>query len=112
LDISVSQHADVNVITMRGQLRLGQAVDSLRDTMQELLDKGSPKIVLSLAEVPMIDSSGIGVIVKGFTSAKQSGGAVKLVGPSKLALQTLKIVGLLSLFEVYDDDQSAVKSFS
>lgn len=112
MELSVHQHADVNVITMRGQLRLGDPVDSLRDAMANIVENGSGKIVLSLAEVPMIDSSGIGVIVKGFTSAKQRGGAVKLVSPSKMAMQTLKIVGLLSMFEVYDDDNAAVQSFA
>jgi len=60
----------------------------------------------------MIDSSGIGVLVRTLTQAKQHGGTLKLVNPSKFALQTLKIVGLLSLFELFDDDTQAIQSFN
>lgn len=60
----------------------------------------------------MIDSSGIGVLVRSLTTAKQRGGSVKLVNPSKLALQTLKIVGLINLFEIINDEAAAVESFT
>jgi anti-sigma B factor antagonist len=60
----------------------------------------------------MIDSSGIGVLVRTLTQAKQHGGSLKLVSPSKFALQTLKIVGLLSLFELFDDETQAIQSYS
>ena len=82
------------------------------ETMEELLGDGNARFVLDVGEVPMIDSSGIGVIVRSLTSAKQRGGSLKLVNPSKLAMQTLKIVGLLGLFEVYNDEAEAVGSFS
>ena len=60
----------------------------------------------------MIDSSGIGVLVRSLTTAKQRGGNLKLVNPSKLALQTLKIVGLVNLFEIFNDEGEAAQSFS
>ena len=68
--------------------------------------------MLNLAEVPMIDSSGIGLLVKILSSTKQRGGSVKLVNPSKFAVQTLRLVGVLNLFEVFDDEEKAVGSFS
>ena len=111
MDIDVRKRSNVQVVKLRGDLKIGDAVDKLRETMEELLADGSAQYVLDLTEVPMIDSSGIGVIVRSLTSAKQRGGSVKLVSPSKLAMQTLKIVGLLGLFEVYDDEAEAVGSF-
>lgn len=112
MDIDVRKRSDVQVIKLRGDLKIGEAVDKLRETMEELLGDGNARFVLDIAEVPMIDSSGIGVIVRSLTSAKQRGGSLKLVNPSKLAMQTLKIVGLLGLFELYSDEAEAVASFS
>jgi anti-anti-sigma factor len=97
---------------LKGDLKIGDAVDALRQSVDDLLGGGDARLVLNLAQVPMIDSSGIGILVRTLTSAKQRGGSVKLVSPSKLALQTLKIVGLLNLFEVFDDETKAVSSYS
>jgi len=66
---------------------------------------------LDLEDVPTIDSSGIGLLVRHMTMAKQRGGSVKLLKPSKFALQTLKLVRVLNLFEVFDEQQAAVESF-
>jgi anti-sigma B factor antagonist len=112
VDINVRKHSDVQIIKLRGDLKIGDAVDSLRQTMDEHLGAGDARIVVNIEEVPMIDSSGIGILVRSLTSARQRGGNLKLVNPSKLALQTLKIVGLLTLFEIYDDEAKAVASFS
>jgi anti-anti-sigma factor len=87
-------------------------VDGLRQTIQEALGSGESRILVDLAEVPMIDSSGIGVLVRFMTSAKQQGGNIKLLNPSKFAVQTLRTVGLLNLFEVFEDEDKAVQSFS
>lgn len=112
MDINVRKHADVFVIQLKGDLKIGDAVDALRQSVDDLLGGGDARLVLNITQVPMIDSSGIGILVRTLTSAKQRGGSVKLVNPSKLALQTLKIVGLLNLFEVFDDEAKAVASYS
>lgn len=112
MDIDVRKHSNVQVIKLRGDLKIGGPVDGFRQTVEDLLGNGDSQIVVNVAEVPMIDSSGIGALVRLLTIAKQRGGALKLVGPSKLAVQTLKIVGLLNLFEIFDDDSQAVSSFS
>ncbi|MGH9509136.1 MAG: STAS domain-containing protein [Terriglobales bacterium] len=112
MDINVRKHADVFVIQLKGDLKIGDAVDALRQSVDDLLGGGDARLVLNITQVPMIDSSGIGILVRTLTSAKQRGGSVKLVNPSKLAMQTLKIVGLLNLFEVFDDEAKAVASYS
>src|SRR5919201_3671631 len=103
LDINVHKHSQVQVLQLRGPLRMGPGVDGLRQTIQEALGSGESRILVDLAEVPMIDSSGIGVLVRFMTSAKQQGGNIKLLNPSKFAVQTLRTVGLLNLFEVLED---------
>ena len=90
---------------------MGAAVDGLRQTIEDALGSGDTRIVINLSEVPMIDSSGIGLLVKFLTSTKQRGGNVKLVEPSKFAVQTLRMVGVLNLFEIYDSDDAAMDSF-
>lgn len=112
LDIDVRKRSQVQVVQLRGQLRMGPAVDGLRQAMEEAFANGDTRIVINLAEVPMIDSSGIGLLVRFLASAKQRGGSLKLVQPSKFAVQTLRLVGVLNLFEVYDDNDAAVDSFS
>ena len=112
MDINVRKRSQVQVVQLRGPLRMGAAVDGLRQTMEEALSNGDTRLVLNLAEVNMIDSSGIGLLVKFMASAKQRGGNIKLVQPSKFAVQTLKLVGVLNLFEIFDDDEAAVESFA
>ena len=112
MELDVRRRAEVNVIRMRGDLKMGPAVDSLRRAVEEILENGDNSFVLNLAEVPMIDSSGIGILVRSLTSAKQRGGSVKLVNPSKFALQTLKLVGVVNLFEIFQDEDAAVASFA
>jgi anti-sigma B factor antagonist len=111
LDIELRSLGQVKLVKLRGRLNLGDAVDRLRDTLGDLMNSGDTRIVLELSEVPWIDSSGIGLLVKILTSAKQKGGSVKLLNPSKFTVQTLKMICLLDLFEVFDDQERAVASF-
>lgn len=112
MDINVRKKSQVQLIQLRGQLRLGDPVDNLRRTIDEAITEGDSRFVLNLAEVPMIDSSGIGVLVRALANAKQKGGNVKLVQPTAFAIKTLKLVGVLNLFEVFEDDDQAVQSFN
>jgi len=112
VNINVRTRGEVHVIQLQGALRLGEAVDRFRDEVNEALSAAEPRLVVNLAEVPMIDSSGVGVLVKALTSAKQRGGMVNLVNPSKFAVQTLRLVGVLNLFGIFDEEESAVQSFS
>jgi anti-sigma B factor antagonist len=111
LDISVRQQADCHVVKLRGNLRLGQAVDALKKLFDELTASNYNDVVLNLEEVPSMDSSGIGVVVRALTTAKAHGGSLKLVNPSGMVTQTLKLVAVLNLFEVFDNEQDAVESF-
>jgi anti-sigma B factor antagonist len=111
VDIELRSCDQIKLVKLRGKLGLGEPVDRLRDTLDDLINSGDCRIVMDLGEVPMIDSSGIGLLVKQLTSAKQHGGGIRLLNPSKFAVQTLKMIGLLSLFQVFDDPQQAVDSF-
>jgi anti-sigma B factor antagonist len=111
VDIDVRSQDQVKIIKLRGRLSLGESVDRLRATMEDLISAGDNRLVLDLEELTTMDSSGIGLLSRFLTSAKQQGGSLKLVNPSKFVVQTLKLVGLLNLFEVFTDSQAATDSF-
>ena len=111
MDIEVRTQSQVKILKLRGKLVLGPPIDKLSATLTDLLNAGDNHFLLDLQEVPMVDSSGIGLLVRFLTSAKQGGGTLKLLQPSKFILQTLKLVRVLSLFEVFDDLQQAIASF-
>jgi len=112
VDIDVRSQTGVKVIKLRGRLNLGEAVDRMRQTFDDLMAAGEIRFVVDLEEVSMVDSSGIGLLVRCLTEAKQSSGSLKLLKPSKFAVQTLRMTGLLKLFEVFDDPEQAVASFT
>jgi anti-sigma B factor antagonist len=112
LDIIGRKRSEVQMIELRGKLTLGQPVDELRQSIDESMGNGDTRFVLNLAEVPTIDSSGIGLLVRTLASTKQRGGNLKLVQPSPFAVKTLRLVGVLNLFEVFDDDDTAIASFA
>jgi anti-sigma B factor antagonist len=112
VDLSVLRQSDVQVIRLRGRLTLGQPVDAFRQALEDSLQTGDNRILVNLAEVPMVDSSGIGVLVRCHTSAKQQGGSIKLVQPQTYTVKTLKMVGLLDIFDIYDSEEEAAASFA
>jgi len=111
VDIDVRSQGPVKIIKLRGRLALGEPVDRLRATVEDLLGAGDTRLVLDLEELATMDSSGIGLLSRFLTATKQQGGSLKLVNPSKFVVQTLKLVGLLNLFEVFTDSQAATASF-
>ena len=112
MDIEVRSQGTVKVIKLRGRLALGESVERLRATVEDLLNSGENRLVLDLEELATMDSSGIGLLSRLLTLSKQQGGSLKLVNPSKFVVQTLKLVGLLYLFEVFPETQAAAASFS
>ena len=112
MDIDIRRFGAVQVVRLRGSLTLGAPVDDLKQTLNHAIEAGDINLVLNLSDVRWVDSSGVGVLVKSLTSAKQAGGSLKLVNPSKPALQTLKMCNLLPLFDVYTEEAEAVQSFA
>ena len=111
MDIETKTLDGVKLVKLKGRLSMGPPLDRFNATMIELLSQGENRIVLDIEEVPTIDSSGIGMLVRHLTMAKQNGGAIRLLKPSKFTVQTLKMVGLLNLFTTFEDAEAAVASF-
>ncbi len=106
------QVGDVTVMDAAGRITLGEGASAFRDAIRELVAKGNKKVLLNLGDVSYIDSSGIGELVSGFTTVTNSGGQLKLVGLSKRVKDLLQITKLYTVFEVFDDETEAVRSFS
>ncbi|HOQ45214.1 MAG TPA: STAS domain-containing protein [Bryobacteraceae bacterium] len=110
--ITLRQVGDVTVLDVAGRITLGEGSSHLRESIRELLGNGKKKILLNLSEVSYIDSSGIGELVSGFTSVTNQGGQLKLLNLTKRVRDLLQITKLYTVFEVFDDEAAAVRSFS
>jgi anti-sigma B factor antagonist len=106
------QVGDVTVIDAAGRITLGEGASAFRGVIRDMVAKGDKKVLLNLSEVSYIDSSGIGELVSGFTTVTNSGGQLKLVGLSKRVKDLLQITKLYTVFEAFDDETEAVRSFS
>lgn len=109
--LSPRQVGDVVVIDVSGRITLGKGSSSLREGIRELMAQGSRKILLNLGEVSYIDSSGIGELVSAFTSVANQGGQLKLLNLTKRVKDLLQITKLYTVFDIYDNEASAVASF-
>ena len=103
---------DVKVLDLKGRVTLGEGDELLRDKVNSLLNQGHKKIVLNLAEVPYVDSAGLGEIVRTYTTVSKQGGSLKLLNLTKRITDLLSITKLLTVFETFDSEQDAVRSFS
>jgi anti-sigma B factor antagonist len=112
VDLDVKQSGNFCTLKVKGPFKSGPPVDEFNRAVQSALDTGHVYIVLNLEAMPVLDSSAIGAIVNALRKAKKMGGDVKLVNPSPFAEKTFKMVGILSLFAVYDTEDSAVASLS
>jgi len=99
------------VVDCSGRLVFGEESASLRDTVKKLIAQ-SPKIVLNLHDVTHIDSGGLGTLVSLYTTARNAGGTVKLARLSQRVGDLLQVTKLLTIFDVFDDEQKAVRSFA
>lgn len=108
---TVRQVDSVTVVDVSGRITLGEACKELRDVIRGELGKGHKNILLNLADVTYIDSSGIGELVSAFTAVSNQGGKLKLLSLTKKVHDLLQITKLYTVFDVHDDEAKAVSSF-
>ena len=102
---------DVLILDVKGRITLGEGDELLKDKVNSLLNQGQKKIVLNLAAVPYIDSAGLGEIVRTYTTVSRQGGNLKLLNLTKRITDLLAITKLLTVFETFDSEPDALKSF-
>jgi anti-sigma B factor antagonist len=111
LDIQTREVDGVTVVELAGKIILGEESSALREKIKDLIAGGKTRIVISLGRISFIDSAGVGTLVSAYTTARSQGGEVKLSSLTKKFRETLQVTRLLTVFEVFDDDQAAIASF-
>jgi anti-sigma B factor antagonist len=103
---------DVRILDCSGKITLGEGTMAVRNTVRDILKNNGKKIILNLAEVNYIDSSGIGELVSTYSTVANNGGQLKLLNLTKKIQELLAITKLLTVFQVFDNEQTALTSFS
>ena len=112
--MTISERAvgGVILLELEGQLILGESAERLSDKVQSLLQQDQKQLVVNLAAVPYMDSSGLGELVRSFTTVTRHGGALKLLNTTGRLRDLLVITKLLTVFDCFDDEGTAVSSFA
>ena len=112
LSIASREVNGVTVLDLSGRITLGEGSVQLRDAIRGLISKGQKNILLNLADVNYIDSSGLGELVSAFTTAKNQQAEVKLLKLTKKVHDLLQLTKLYTVFDIKDDEAEAIASFS
>jgi len=111
LNIAERQIGDITVLDMDGKITIGEGSVALRTAIRRLLEEGKKKILLNLAKVGYIDSSGIGELVSSYTAIGKESGQLKLLNLTQKLQDLLTITKLLTVFDVYESEEEALASF-
>jgi anti-sigma B factor antagonist len=105
------EYSGITLVDLSGRISLGDGSALLRKTVRDLLEEGRTKIILNLGDVNYIDSSGLGELVSGFTAVRNRGGELKLLNITKKVHDLLQITKLFTVFDVFNDESTAMRSF-
>ncbi|MGD0125207.1 Anti-sigma factor antagonist [Acidobacteriia bacterium SbA2] len=108
---TIRQVDSVIVIDISGRITLGEGCAQLRELIRDQLGKGNKQILLNLADVTYIDSSGIGELVSAYTAVSNQGGQLKLLNLTKKVHDLLQITKLYTVFDIHDDEAKGIASF-
>src|ERR1017187_10828528 len=111
LDIQQREHEGIVILDLKGRITLGAEAGTLRDKVKTLSDAGSHNLVLDLAQIDYIDSTGLGALVMCATSMRRAQGNVKLLSLKRRTIELLVMTKLATVFEIFTDEQDAVNSF-
>ncbi|HEY7412011.1 MAG TPA: STAS domain-containing protein [Vicinamibacteria bacterium] len=106
------QVGDVTILDLHGKIMIGEGDDALREAVTRLVDGGKTRLLLNLADVPYVDSAGLGEIVRCYTTVSKKDGRLKLLNLTKKIQDLLAITKLLTVFETYESEDEAVRSFA
>ena len=112
MQIEERRSSDVTILDLKGRMTLGEGDTLLKDKINSLLMQGHRKLVLNLGGVPYVDSAGLGEIVRTYTTVSRQGGSLKLLNLTKRIQDLLSITKLLTVFECFDSESDAVRSFT
>jgi anti-sigma B factor antagonist len=111
LKINSREVSHVTILDIQGRIILGPEIDALRTAVHDLVAQGKKKIILNLADVDYLDSSGVGELVACFTTVRNAGGELKLLNLTQKVSDVLHVTKLYTVFDIKDDEFTAIKSF-
>jgi anti-sigma B factor antagonist len=112
MKFSTRKVGDVAILDVEGKILLGEGDVEIKQAVDAFLAKGQKNVLLNLAKVPYIDSAGLGEIIRCFTAIRKKGGNLKLLAPNQRLIDLLTITKLVNVFDWYNDEATAVTSFS
>jgi anti-sigma B factor antagonist len=111
MQIEERSAGEVTLLDLKGKMTLGEGDELLKDKINSLLQQDKKQLVLNLEYVPYIDSAGLGEIVRTYTTVSRQGGKLKLLNLTKRIQDLLAITKLLTVFDTYDSEADAIKSY-
>jgi anti-sigma B factor antagonist len=112
LKINIRETPNAAILDMSGRVTLGDGLSDLRDSIREALAGDQKNILLNLAEVSYIDSSGLGQLIGSYASVTNRGGQMKLLNLQKKVNDLMQITKLLTVFQTYTSEDTALRSFT
>ena len=112
MQIEERSAGDVTILDLKGKMTLGEGDEALKDKINSLVLQGRKKLVLNLADVPYIDSAGLGELVGSYASVTHGGGSIKLLHPQAKVHDLLQVTKLYTVFVAFDDENEALRSFA
>lgn len=112
MEIAERSSGDVKVLDLHGKLTIGDGDELLKDKINSLVQQGHTKIVLNLADVPYVDSAGLGQMVSSYRTVTRNGGSLRLLNLTARIREVLTITKLLTVFDTYESESEALASFS
>jgi anti-sigma B factor antagonist len=111
MQIAERESGAVTILDLSGRITLGEDGNLLKDKLQSLLHQGKKNILFNLGQVSYVDSAGLGAIVSAYTTVTREGGTLKLANVTKKLQDLLSITKLLTVFETFDSEDEAVRSY-
>jgi len=111
MKIEKRKKGDVVILDLKGKILIGEGIDVLRDTINNTISEQETKVLLNFAEVPYLDSTGLGEVVRSYASIKKTGGVVKIVNLTNKVRDLLSVTKLITVFDTFEDEAKAIASF-
>ena len=103
---------NVTIFDLKGKILFGDGIDELRQSVNALIKENEKQLILNFAEVPYLDSTGLGEVVRSYTTLKKEGGAVKIANLTNKVKDLMMVTKLITVFETFENENEAVKSFT
>ncbi len=111
MKIEKRKKGDVLILDLEGKILIGEGIDELRGAINNAIKEKETKLLLNFASVPYLDSTGLGEVVRSYTSVKKEGGVVKIVNLTNKVRDLLSVTKLITVFDTFEDEEKAIESF-